>query len=324
MNLLKFPFILWKIKSQMKKQNAFIKSFLQPILDRFEENNDGSLLEQDFNKIKNYYGLGSVVLVGEAIAGLHGHELSVQERKALTYISAITGLYDDFFDKSIPNLQRIKLLSEVSQTVDDLNTHEALFRELLKTALQNIADVETSKVFAAEVYKNQVESLKQKNTGLSWEELLEISLQKGGASLLLYRSTLSTEISEEEKQALFLIGGQLQVCNDVFDVVKDLKEGIQTLGTEAKTIQQLRELVEGIDIQNRLVIEKLDLPNTSYFNSRIKFVTSQTYVALDFYEKATLTTQEGFKVREYDPKEVTLAMDRPVNFLKAVVKYCMK
>ena len=116
----------------------------------------------------------------------------------------------------------------------------------------------------------------------------------------------------------------MQVCNDVFDVVKDLKEGIQTLGTEAKTIQQLRELVDGIDIQNRLVIEKLDLPNTSYFNSRIKFVTSQTYVALDFYEKATLTTQEGFKVREYDPEEVTLAMDRPVNFLKAVVKYCMK
>jgi len=190
----------------MKTQNVFINSLLQPILDRFEESNDGSLSEQDFKKIKNYYGLGSVVLVGEGIAGLHGCELSNKERKALTCVSAITGLYDDFFDKSTPDLERIKLLSEVDQTVYDVNTHEALFRELLKTALQNISDVKTSKAFADEVYKSQVESLKQKTAGLSWEELLEIALQKGGFSLLLYRSTLSPVISDEEKHVLFLIG----------------------------------------------------------------------------------------------------------------------
>lgn len=321
-NLLKFPFILWKIKSQMKTQNVFINSLLQPILDRFEESNDGSLSEQDFKKIKNYYGLGSVVLVGEGIAGLHGCELSNKERKALTCVSAITGLYDDFFDKSTPDLERIKLLSEVDQTVYDVNTHEALFRELLKTALQNISDVKTSKAFADEVYKSQVESLKQKTAGLSWEELLEIALQKGGFSLLLYRSTLSPVISDEEKHVLFLIGGQLQVCNDVFDVVKDLKEGIQTLATEAKTIQQLRELIRRIDVENRLEVEKLDLPSTHYFNSRIKFVTSQTYVALDLYEKATLDTQGQFKPKAYDSKEITLAMNQPANFLKAVWKYC--
>tara|TARA_B110000211_G_scaffold231093_1_gene291963 strand:+ start:1103 stop:2086 length:984 start_codon:yes stop_codon:yes gene_type:complete len=321
-NVLTFPFTLWVIKGQMKFQNAFIKSFLAPIVDRFEKSNDGSLSELTFKKIKNYYGLGSVVLAGEAIAGLHGERLTRKERKALTCISAITGLYDDFFDLSSPDLERIKNLSDIDKEVPNLNTHESLFRALLKIALDNIDDVKTSKRYAEEVYKQQVASLRQKRDALSWKELYDITILKGGASLLLYRSVFNTGISEQEAEALFLVGGQLQVCNDIFDVVKDLKEGINTIGTKAKTIDQLRGLLVKMDTQNRLKIEALDLPNTKYFNNRIKFVTSQTYVALDLYEKATKDTNGEFRPESYDSKQITLAMDRPLNFLKAVGKYC--
>ena len=161
-NVLKFPFILWVIKGQMKTQNAFIKSFLVPILDRFEKSNDGSLSESDFKKIKNYYGLGSVVLAGEAIAGMHNKTLSEKERKALTSVSAITGLYDDFFDLSSPDLERIKDLSDIDKQVENLNTHEALFRALLNIALDNIENIEAAKMYAENVYLQQIESLKQK------------------------------------------------------------------------------------------------------------------------------------------------------------------
>ena len=321
-NVLAFPFILWEIKGQMKAQNTFIKLFLTPVLDRFEKSNDGSLSELDFKKIKNYYGLGSIVLAGEAIAGLHGNKLTIKERKALTCVSAITGLYDDFFDLAIPDLERIKDLSNLNKNVPNLNTHEALFRALLKMALDNIDDVKASERCAEEVYKEQVASLKQKSDTLGWKELFDVAKAKGGASLLLYRSVFKAKISTEEAEALFLIGGQLQVCNDIFDVVKDLKEGINTIGTKAKTIDQLRGLLIKMDVQNRSKIESLDLPNTKYFNDRIKFVTSQTYVALDLYEKATKNTNGEFKPETYNPKEITLAMDRPINFLKAVLKYC--
>ena len=321
-NVFAFPFIFWIIKGQMKTQNAFIKSFLAPILNRFEKLNDGSLYEIDFKKIKNYYGLGSVVLAGEAIAGMHNKKLSEKERKALTSVSAITGLYDDFFDLSSPDLLRIKDLSDLDKEVANLNTHEALFRTLLKISLDNIDDSKASARYAEEVYKQQVASLAQKRDILSWEELFHVTMLKGGASMLLYRSTFNTEISEEEAEALFSIGGQLQVCNDIFDVAKDLKEDINTIGTKAETIDQLRRLLLELDTQNKLKIEALKLPNTKYFNNRINFVTSQTYVALDFYEKATKNTNGEFKPETYDPKQITLAMNHPLNFLKAVIKYC--
>jgi hypothetical protein len=321
-NVLTFPFTLWLIKGQMRRQNAFIKSFLSPIVDEFEKSNDGSLSELDFKKIKNYYGLGSVVLVGEAIAGLHSKPISRKERKALTCVSAITGLYDDFFDLAAPDLERIKALSDLKKEVSNLNTHEALFRALLKVALENIDNVKAAENYAADVYKQQTISLKQKDDALGWKELYSITVQKGGASMLLYRSTFITEITKQEAEALFLIGGQLQVCNDIFDVVKDLKEGINTIGTKAKTINQLRGILLKLDTQNRNKIEALDLPNTKYFNRRIKFVTSQTYVALDLYEKATKNTEGLFKPESYRSKEITLAMDRPFNFLKAILKYC--
>ena len=321
-NLLLFPFTLWVIKRQIKTQNTFINFFLTPIIDQFENSNDGSLSAFDFKKIKNYYGLGSVVLVGEAIAGLHGEKLSDKTRKALTCISAITGLYDDLFDLSSPNLNRIKDLSDLKKELLELNTHEALFRSLLKIAVDHIEDVKLSERYAEDVYLEQINSLKQKNDTLNFNELFNLTKRKGGAALLLYRSTFNVNISEQEAEALFLIGAQLQVCNDIFDVAKDLKEGINTIGTKAKTIDQLRDVLFDLDTQNRLKISKLNLPNTKYFNSRIKFVTSQTYVALDLYEKAAKKTNGEFKPQLYHPKEITLSMNRPVNFLKAVFKYC--
>ena len=53
-------------------------------------------------------------------------------------------------------------LSDLDKEVANLNTHEALFRTLLKIALDNIDDPKVSETYAEEVYKQQVASLAQK------------------------------------------------------------------------------------------------------------------------------------------------------------------
>ena len=73
--------------------------------------------EYDFEKITNYYGIGSPVLAGEGIADLLNVKVGTQERKSLTLMAAITGLFDDFFDRSYESSGRIKGLMSLSPKI---------------------------------------------------------------------------------------------------------------------------------------------------------------------------------------------------------------
>ena len=66
--------LVFQILRFSKVQKKFIQNFLSPKLNNYL--GDNSLLSQDIQKIKRYYGCGSVFLVCEAIAGLHQQNLS--------------------------------------------------------------------------------------------------------------------------------------------------------------------------------------------------------------------------------------------------------
>jgi len=62
-------------------------------------------------------------------------------------------------------------------------------------------------------------------------ELKKITAEKGGYSVLLFRSVLSHPLSEEEKSALYHFGYLIQCCDDIFDLWHDRQAGISTLPT---------------------------------------------------------------------------------------------
>ena len=99
-NIFIFPKLLLSVKSQIREQKAFVHTYLHPFLSKYHIHNDGSLTEYDFEKITNYYGIGSPVLAGEGLAYLLDIKVGDTERKTLTLMAAMTGLFDDFFDRS--------------------------------------------------------------------------------------------------------------------------------------------------------------------------------------------------------------------------------
>ena len=62
-------------------------------------------------------------------------------------------------------------------------------------------------------------------------ELEKITAEKGGYSVLLFRSVLSHPLTEEEKNALYQFGYLIQCCDDIFDLWHDRQAGIITLPT---------------------------------------------------------------------------------------------
>ena len=96
---LTIPSTVSSILKKLSTQRSFLQKKIQPILSGVEKENDGSLDAADFKKINHYYGLAVPAILGEAFCVLHNKKMSADERIASTSQGAMTGLFDDFFDK---------------------------------------------------------------------------------------------------------------------------------------------------------------------------------------------------------------------------------
>jgi len=319
-NLIVFPFIKARLSSNLRTQKKSILTSLNIDILESRRTNDASLDEYDFRKIKDYYGLAVPVMIGESYSLLRGEKMTFKERMALTCLGGLTGLFDDFFDKRDMQVSYIKSLLEHPQEMTGINSNEKLILRLYLKALGNISDKKRLTGYSVEVYNAQVLSKKQLQTDLNNEELLNITFQKGGFSVLFYRCSFNEEISESEKELFYKLGGIWQIENDLLDVYKDFHAGIKTLATTECKIENIR--TNYIDQINQLV--KL-LIHTSYrlsckrkFIDHIFLFISIGFVAMDVLEKNEKRTNNIFEPGKYERKDLITDLEKPVNILKII------
>lgn len=327
-NILQIPPTLINLKIQVDRQKAFIKKTLQKDIDFYRRINDGSLREDDFIKMTKYYGMGVPAILGVAFGLLRNNKISEKERLASTYFGAMTGLGDDFFDINKMNTAALNILLDALLNNDDSyipkNTREKMFLELFKQVLDNTNRHEKIKQYIRAVFNAQIQSLRQTENNLTENEIKDITLLKGGVSLLLYRSLFDNEAVEAEEKMLYALGGLMQLSNDLFDVYKDSCSKIKTLATTCKNIQDLRFNYTGMMSDSFALAYK-----TPYKKEHIKkfllFISiaiCRTYVCFDQFEILQQKTNNQFTPSAYTRKELICDMEKPHNLLKSIMYYC--
>ncbi len=68
------------LHNDVKRQRRFVAAVIEPEIENAVANNDGTLDEEDFNKIRNYYGFGVPAIVGEGFSTLRGKPMNERER----------------------------------------------------------------------------------------------------------------------------------------------------------------------------------------------------------------------------------------------------
>lgn len=101
---------------------------------------------------------------------------------------------------------------------------------------QEYPRLEYSFIYDAMIYmqKAQQLSLKQQvNTkALNEKELLDISIEKGGLSVLIHGYLVKGKIDNSDVEFLYAFGVLLQICDDIQDIKEDLNNGHYTLATK--------------------------------------------------------------------------------------------
>ncbi|HEX2935139.1 MAG TPA: hypothetical protein VHO72_07280 [Bacteroidales bacterium] len=310
----------------VSKQKSYIQRTLINDLAPFKATRDGSLEDSDFLKITDYYAFGVPSILGTAFATLRGTPVDENEQEMITSLGALTGLFDDFFDKkSLSDAEIQELINNPSRSKASTDS-EKLFLHFYNKALAMVLDPETLKKAFFAVYQAQVESKEQFND-LSREKLEDITLKKGGLSLLFYRYAMHNSLSEDEKKLLYALGGLMQFGNDIFDVYKDTQAGIRTLPNTATSINQARTLFTS------LLNEVYQLTQQTSFRKRdknqfirmISLGLSRCFVCLDQFERIERCSGGKFTPALYSRSDLICDMEKSSNLLRSLIyhiQYC--
>lgn len=319
-NIINFPKLLFKIVRALVRQKAFMDKHLNPLLENYA---DSDLTASDIIKIKKYYGLAIPAILGEAFCILRGKALTRNERISLTYLGALTGLYDDFFDKLYTPEDRILELTKDPYTCTASNDHEELFIHFYKLALEHSSALERIKDAFIAVYEAQVQSQLQRNSNLSTDQIREITLVKGAVSTLFYRSAMANPLSESEETMLYQLGSLTQLENDIFDVYKDDQEDITTLVTTTNKIDHIRTLYVHIHRKIVELLKETEFPtkNKILFAQYVNLTLCRGYVCLDFLELNEARTNHLFSVKDYSRKDLICDMEKSKNIIKTFNYY---
>ncbi|QCY70723.1 hypothetical protein FHG64_15720 [Antarcticibacterium flavum] len=309
---------------RVRKQKRFITSHLEKEIYPFRISNDGSLGEKEFKKLTAYYALGVPGVLGEALATLRGTPLSLRERLCLTYLGGISGLLDDLFDDPVKEASHLRDFVLHPEEMESQNSHEELLLNFYQKGLAFSSYPEKIKQQAEKVFEAQEKSLYQQELSITPGAIDEIICSKGGESFIFYRLCMEHPLEEAEANLLFKLGALMQLGNDIFDIWKDLQEGLTTAATRCRKIEELRTSFD----QKLKEIYKLS-EKTSYTQKNIqKFLRiitlglARVYVCLDqFLELQESTPEKFFDANNYSRKQLICDMQKPGKQLTAIKYY---
>jgi hypothetical protein len=316
--ILSYVGTILRFKKELKKQEEYIRRFLNPYLDELQEKYKGSFGEEQLNKIRKYYGLFIPTVLCSSYKHLYGEEYTEAERKRATLFGILTPIGDDLFD--IDKLD-VKAINEITYRPDDyeaktFSAHVA--KEIQSFMLKDVPYRKEYLEAAKNVFEIQLETIKQTDVAITDEELKRITFAKGGHSVIIYHQIMSRPASNEMWKVLFHVGSLMQFGNDLFDMFKDLRDGIVTLPDRCPDWKQLRKLyVDRVKECNRLIYA-LPYPQSKKeeFAVAMHLIISRGMVVIDKMMGLEKQLGKPLNYKKLTRQQLVCDMEKPKNILK--------
>ncbi|WP_143059041.1 class 1 isoprenoid biosynthesis enzyme [Chitinophaga arvensicola] len=227
---------IYRIIAVRKRESKRATLYLNKLLAQF----DGSLQPATYKKIITSYSI-YIPMICDVFASLRGKKTSDAEKERFILYFICSSLFDDFCDQKQLTHEQLYQISFASDKYAAKNVEEKLFLHAHLALAHIVRDTSYYSEVTDKLFRSQVDSDQQFDPSISNEELKRITQEKGGYAVLLCHFYMEDDISETEKNCWFLIGGIIQLTNDLFDIYKDLQEHSQTLPnrmSDAHSFQQ--------------------------------------------------------------------------------------
>lgn len=297
-------------------QYFYFRTQINPIVKAYFSLKDGSIKKKDSFRIW-YYGIYIPVFLGYGFSILRGKSVNRNERKILSLFAAATPLFDDFFDHSGLDPERLRLYFTQRESFVPQNEKEQLLFQLLlaiKPLIKNEeAFIQTSYLnFEAHLQALQIES----DPLVPFATIKKNNHDKGGYTTLLFWLILDEEESKAWNTLIFQAGIMIQLSDDIFDIWFDFQNGAKTSATNCNSVDELYQ-----EYRNELnkLIQYVNQADTSLKNKRrflSLFFLFLSRVEVAVQQLQTLPVSKPFNPQIYTRKELVCDMALLKNNMK--------
>ncbi len=250
------------------------------------------------------------------MAGLLGKKLLIAERQLAWQMAVMFALGDEVSElgeKVQADIQQAVLEKDKAKQSPEERLIGFVYQQIISTH----PDLKTFEKYLSLALQAQDASLLQKAASLSPEQLRKITFDKCGYAFLLLRSSLHTPVGGYEIDAIYRLGGLIQLINDTFDVYEDCQAGIHTLPNTASDIQLFRKEFEQAvaDVLNAV---QAPAPRKKRFALQLSPIVATTRVCLWQFEQLQARSCGIFRPEAYSRAELICDMEKPANLWRAV------
>ena len=256
---------------------------------------------------------------------LRGYPCTENEVMAGRYLGAMTPLFDSLFDDKSLTANNIRDAISLKITLQNTeNVTVTLLRSFRDDLLGNVQNKALVEEKLESVIRVQMDSLAQKQPGISDDEVRRITFDKGGFSLMLCRSIMDHPMVENEEEMVFQLGALVQLTNDIFDVWEDGQKGIKTMVDGIPDFASLKSeyhklILSFLQKTGDLHYKK---PSRRKFSALVLMVICRGLVCLDHLDASRKENKGLFDPSLMTRKQLVCDMEKPGNFLKSL-KYSL-
>ena len=178
-------------------------------------------------------------IIYKSFLGLYDRTPGDEEKMQLLYFVICVTLGDNFFDSNTYSREQLYQLAFYPEAYPSVNEVERFFIKYSILLNQYAASKPGYQHIIRELYQSQVDSLRQLDPTIPGETLAEITYRKGGYSILVSRFYLDLLENKSEELCWYQMGALIQLGNDIYDVYKDLHEGIHTLPNRMQKVKEI-------------------------------------------------------------------------------------
>lgn len=308
------PLGLQFLRSHSQRNLSTLDAFLEPFHLKYRRKLEPSVRV----KIQDY-ALLIIPLFCTINKKLYGATLSNREKEAALLTGICTPLIDNFADNRTLDSEAINRLTLSPWDYEPKTMEEDIVKELGSRLLQNLKRPADFIQALKQVIEAQALSQEQLDSNLESDNLLRISLHKGGVSQILSHHLIDEEPTQETIAMLYRLGGIMQLNDDLFDVYVDHHENISTYANRCADYSAFANYY--LNECKRFVAETRALPlknrNKESFITLFSFTLALGMVALR--QLRNLQTKKGvgvLPVSDLDRRLLITDMENPINILR--------
>ena len=302
---------MFKLRQTKKMGISYLKKLEKEYQGKF----DAAL----FNKVVKFQ---SVLLhfVNEVFVQLYNRSITKKEQLLNTQYLLMTAIYDELIDSKKIDEDALNEMFYHPEKVNTQDFHEKVLIHLHLTLLNEVPDKTKYWETIHQIHIAQKKSSKQFSTQIQLGEIIEITLEKGGYSLLMCRHYMQDPISNEVDKCWYALGGLIQMTNDLYDTFKDSKEGIQTFANTSGTISDIASIYQ----YQKMVLNKAiaQLPMSSFAKSRfairLALIPSFGDLAIEQISNYRITFPIFTNINSITRKHLIIDMEKTINKIRLI------